>query len=71
MCSEMIIGGIFGLVPESGLNCYDRDHLKQYLHRPGDERTLPSNNITFYRRGLFMQSMGSYDERHLPLRQRE
>lgn len=39
--------GYLWIGTESGLNCYDRDHLKQYLHRPGDERTLPSNNITF------------------------
>ncbi|MGP1538245.1 two-component regulator propeller domain-containing protein [Bacteroides pyogenes] len=32
---------------ESGLNCYDRDHLKQYLHQPGNEKTLPANNIFF------------------------
>lgn len=32
---------------ESGLNCYDRDHLKQYLHQSGNERSLPSNNVTF------------------------
>lgn len=32
---------------ESGLNRYDRDHLKQYLHRRGDDTTLPSNNILF------------------------
>ena len=42
--------GYLWIGTESGLNCYDRDHLKQYL---------------------FMQSMGSYDEWHLPLRQRE
>ena len=35
--------GYLWIGTESGLNCYDRDHLKQYLHRPGDERTLPSN----------------------------
>lgn len=39
--------GYLWIGTESGLNCYDRDHLKQYLHRAGDERTLPSNNITF------------------------
>ena len=39
--------GYLWIGTESGLNCYDRDHLKQYLHRPGDEKTLPSNNITF------------------------
>lgn len=30
-----------------GLNCYDRDHLKQYLHHSGDEKSLPSNDILF------------------------
>lgn len=39
--------GYLWIGTESGLNCYDRDHLKQYLHRRGDETTLPSNNITF------------------------
>ncbi len=39
--------GYLWIGTESGLNCYDRDYLKQYLHRPGDESTLPSNNITF------------------------
>lgn len=47
---------------ESGLNCYDRDHLKQYLHQPGNERTLPSNNITFIAedslRNLWVATMG-------------
>ena len=31
----------------SGLNCYDRDHLKQYFHQSGDEHSLPSNDILF------------------------
>ena len=39
--------GYLWIGTEAGLNCYDRDHLKQYLHQPGDEKTLPSNNITF------------------------
>lgn len=39
--------GYLWIGTESGLNCYDRDHLKQYLHQPDDERTLPSNDITF------------------------
>lgn len=39
--------GYLWIGTESGLNCYDRDHLKQYLHKPEDETTLPSNNITF------------------------
>lgn len=39
--------GYLWIGTESGLNCYDRDHLKQYLHQPGNEKTLPSNNIIF------------------------
>ncbi|MDD3036913.1 hybrid sensor histidine kinase/response regulator transcription factor [Bacteroides sp.] len=39
--------GYLWIGTESGLNCYDRDHLKQYLHQPGDSTTLISNNITF------------------------
>lgn len=39
--------GYLWIGTESGLNCYDRDHLKQYLHKPEDKTTLPSNNITF------------------------
>lgn len=39
--------GYLWIGTESGLNCYDRDHLKQYLHQPGNEKTLPSNDITF------------------------
>lgn len=39
--------GYLWIGTESGLNCYDRDHLKHYLHRPGDESTLPSDNIIF------------------------
>lgn len=31
----------------AGLNRYDRDYLKHYLHRPGDESTLLSDNIIF------------------------
>lgn len=37
--------GYLWIGTEAGLNCYDRDHLKQYLHQPGDEKTLPSNNV--------------------------
>ena len=37
--------GYLWIGTESGLNCYDRDHLKHYLHRPEDESTLPSDNI--------------------------
>lgn len=32
---------------EWGLNCYDRNHLKQYLHLQNDNTTLPSNNVIF------------------------
>ena len=39
--------GYLWIGTESGLNCYDRDHLKHYLHRPEDESTLPSDNIIF------------------------
>lgn len=39
--------GYLWIGTESGLNCYDRDHLKQYLHHPGKKHTLPSNDITF------------------------
>lgn len=39
--------GYLWIGTESGLNCYDRDHLKHYLHSSKDERTLPSNNVTF------------------------
>lgn len=39
--------GYLWIGTESGLNCYDRDHLKQYLHQPGNEKTLPSNDILF------------------------
>lgn len=39
--------GYLWIGTESGLNCYDRDHLKQYLHQPGDSTTLISSNITF------------------------
>ena len=30
-----------------GLNCYDRDHLKQYLHSSEEKKSLPSNDIYF------------------------
>ena len=32
---------------ESGLNRYDREHLKKYLHRSNDIYSIPSDNITF------------------------
>ena len=32
---------------EFGLNRYDRDHFKQYFHRPEDDKTLLSNRINF------------------------
>lgn len=32
---------------ESGLNRYDNGQLKQYLHQPGDQNSLPSNYIHF------------------------
>lgn len=38
--------GYLWIGTESGLNCYDRDHLKQYLHQSGNESSLPSNHIT-------------------------
>lgn len=63
--------GYLWIGTESGLNCYDRDHLKQYLHQPGDERTLPSNNITFIAEdslcNLWVATMGGvclYDRRN-------
>lgn len=38
--------GYLWIGTESGLNCYDRDHLKQYLHRPGDEEhCLPTISL--------------------------
>ena len=39
--------GYLWIGTESGLNCYDRDHLKQYLHQSGNNTTLISSNITF------------------------
>lgn len=39
--------GYLWIGTESGLNCYDRDHLKQYLHQSGKEKTLPHNHIIF------------------------
>ena len=39
--------GYLWIGTESGLNCYDRAELKQYMHRDGDEHSLPSNNISF------------------------
>ena len=39
--------GYLWIGTESGLNCYDREHLKQYHHRSGDETTLLSNDIIF------------------------
>lgn len=38
--------GYLWIGTESGLNCYDRDHLKQYLYQPGNASSLPSNSIT-------------------------
>ena len=32
---------------ESGLNRYDREHLKQYLHHSNDKFSIPSDDITF------------------------
>lgn len=39
--------GYLWIGTEAGLNCYDRDHLKHYLHRSEDESSLPSDNIIF------------------------
>lgn len=39
--------GYLWIGTESGLNCYDRDHLKQYFHSPKDSTSLPTNDITF------------------------
>lgn len=39
--------GYLWIGTESGLNCYDRDRLKHFLHREGDDTSLPSNDILF------------------------
>lgn len=39
--------GYLWIGTESGLNCYDRDHLKQYLHQSDNKNTLLSNDIFF------------------------
>lgn len=39
--------GYLWIGTESGLNRYDRDHLKQYFHQSYNDGTLVSNNITF------------------------
>lgn len=39
--------GYLWIGTESGLNRYDRDHLKQYLYQPNSDGALVSNNITF------------------------
>ena len=39
--------GYLWIGTESGINCYDRNNLKQYFHNPKDELTLPSSEITF------------------------
>lgn len=39
--------GYLWIGTESGLNCYDRDRLKHFLHHDGDDTSLPSNDILF------------------------
>lgn len=39
--------GYLWIGTESGLNCYDRDRLKYFFHREGDDTSLPSNDILF------------------------
>ncbi|WP_288360090.1 two-component regulator propeller domain-containing protein [uncultured Bacteroides sp.] len=39
--------GYLWIGTESGLNRYDSNHLKQYLHQQGDSTSLPSNEILF------------------------
>lgn len=39
--------GYLWIGTESGLNCYDQEHLKQYFHHQKDSASLPSNNILF------------------------
>lgn len=39
--------GYLWIGTELGLNRYDRNHLKQYLHRQEDNTTIPSNDILF------------------------
>ncbi len=39
--------GYLWIGTESGLNCYDRNHLKQYTYHSEGENTLLSNNIIF------------------------
>lgn len=39
--------GYLWIGTESGLNRYDSDYLKQYLHQQGDTTSLPSNEILF------------------------
>lgn len=39
--------GYLWIGTQLGLNCYDRDELKQYCSEPGDEHSLMSDNILF------------------------
>lgn len=39
--------GYLWIGTEAGLNRYDNGHLKQYLHHPNDNNSLPSNYINF------------------------
>ena len=39
--------GYLWIGTESGLNCYDRDCLKHFLHHDSDDTSLPSNDILF------------------------
>lgn len=39
--------GYMWIGTESGLNCYDRDRLKHFLHQEGDDTSLPSDDILF------------------------